>query len=212
MNFSCQTCGGSGIDIRQDRSHESADLSPTMQTADRDWMNDGSADEAVAGEIRDLQAGLIEYVGSLLGGLDGVDDLVQETNLFLWERRGDFRPGSNFRAWAMRVAWFKVMAERRDRARSGQVVFSERIFEMLAAAAEERMPDSDRRLVALRHCLERTRPQDRRLLDWKYGKGASLTDLAAATGCAATAIHKTISRLRLALRHCVEKRLKNENS
>ena len=123
-----------------------------------------------------------------------------------------FFPGTNFRAWAMRVAWFMVMAERRDRARSGQVVFCERMREMLAAGAEERMPESDRRLVALRHCLERTRPQDRRLLDWKYGKGANLSDLAETTGCAATTVYKSISRLRLALRHCVEKRLKEEST
>ncbi len=182
-----------------------------MKSAETNWMDDGDADEALSAEIRALQAGLKEYVAGLLGGGDGVEDLVQETNLFLWERRGEFVPGTNFRAWAMRVAWFKVMAERRDRARSGRVVFSEQMLEMLMARAEERMPESDFRLRALRRCLERTRPQDRRLLDWKYGRGAPLTDLAAATGCAATAIHKTISRLRLALRHCVEKQLKEDN-
>ena len=182
-----------------------------METADQHWMGDSDADEALALEIRALQPGLKEYVAGLLGGLDGVEDLVQETNLFVWERRGEFVAGTNFRAWAMRVAWFKVMAERRDRARSGRVVFSEPMMERLMAHAEERVPESDLRLKALRHCLDRSRPQDRRLLDWKYGRGASLTELAAANGCAATAIHKTISRLRLALRHCVEKRLKEDN-
>ena len=183
-----------------------------METAPRNWMADGDADEALSVEISTIQLGLKQYVASLLGGLDGVDDLVQETNLFLWERRGEFVAGTNFRAWAMRVAWFKVMAERRDRARSGRVVFSEAMLQHLAARAEERMPEADLRLKALRQCLERTRPQDRRLLDWKYSQGASLTDLAAATGCAATAVHKTISRLRLALRHCVEKRLTQDHS
>lgn len=181
-----------------------------MEPAGQQWMAEGDADEALTLEIRALQAGLKEYVAGLLGGHDGVDDLVQETNLFLWERRGEFEPGSNFRAWALRVAWFKVMAERRDRARSGRVVFSEPMMELLMSRAEERAPEADRRLGALRHCLERTRPQDRRLLEWKYAKGASLTDLAESQGCAPTAIHKTISRLRLALRHCVEKRIKDD--
>ncbi len=169
-------------------------------------------DHAVAEEIRALQPGLREYVAGLLGGLDGVDDVVQETNLFLWNKRADFVEGTSFRAWAMRVAWFKVMAARRDRAREGRVIFGDHMMEQLAARAEERMPDSEPRLRALRHCLERTRPQDRRLLDWKYGKGASLTELAAASGKAATAIHKTISRLRLALRHCVENQMKADQS
>lgn len=181
-----------------------------MEPADQQEQSQNEADEAIAGEIRALQPGLREYVSGLLGGLDGVEDLVQETNLFLWTKRGDFVAGTNFRAWAMRVAWFKVMAERRDRAREGRVVFGDSVLAQLAERAEERMPESDRRLSALRHCLERTRLQDRRLLEWKYGRGASLTELATASGKAATAVHKTISRLRLALRHCVEKQLKED--
>ncbi|MCW1921899.1 sigma-70 family RNA polymerase sigma factor [Luteolibacter arcticus] len=172
----------------------------------------GDSASEIAEEIRGFQAGLKEYVAGLLGGADGVDDLVQETNLFLWERREEFLPGSNFRAWAMRVAWFKVMAERRDRLREGRVVFSEPMLEQLAARAAERLGESDQRLDALRRCLDRSRPQDRRILEWKYSRRASLTELAEANGCAPNAMHKMISRLRLALRHCVEKQLGNEHS
>ncbi|WP_367870878.1 sigma-70 family RNA polymerase sigma factor [Luteolibacter sp. Populi] len=166
----------------------------------------------IAAEIRLFQAGLKEYVAGLLGGADGVEDLVQETNLFLWEQRGEFVRGSNFRAWAKRVAWFKVMAERRDRLREGRVAFSESMLEQLASRAEERMPQSDLRLEALRRCLSRSRPQDRKILEWKYSRRASLTELADAHGCAPNAMHKMISRLRLALRHCVEKQLAEDLS
>src|SRR5690606_2489848 len=82
--------------------------------------------------IREMQGELREYIAGLLGGAEGTEDLLQDTNLFLWERRSDYTPGTNFRAWAMRVAWFKVKAELRDRSRSGQVVFSEAILEQLA--------------------------------------------------------------------------------
>mgnify|MGYP000113776971 CR=1 FL=1 len=33
-------------------------------------------------------------------GMDGVDDVLQETNVVLWEKRATFEPGTNFRAWA----------------------------------------------------------------------------------------------------------------
>ena len=183
-----------------------------MDPADQHHPTQGETDEAIAGEIRALQPGLLEYVAGLLGGHDGVDDLVQEVNIFLWTKRNDFVAGTNFRAWAMRVAWFKVMAERRDRAREGRVVFGDSMLEQLAERAAEHMPRADGRLKALRRCLDRTRPQDRRLLEWKYGRGSSLTELATSSGKAASAVHKTISRLRLALRHCVEKQLKEDLS
>jgi RNA polymerase sigma-70 factor (ECF subfamily) len=176
-------------------------------------MADGSDSASViAAEIRHFQSGLKEYVAGLLGGRDGVEDLVQETNLFLWQRREEFVQGSNFRAWAMRVAWFKVMAERRDRLREGRVAFSESMLEQLASRSEERMGQSDLRLEALRRCLSRARPQDRKILEWKYSRRASLTELADEHGCAPNAMHKMISRLRIALRHCVEKQLSEDLS
>lgn len=168
---------------------------------------DGESPPDIAAQIRDFQLGLKQYITGLLGGMDGVDDLVQETNIFLWERRDEYGEDSNFRAWAMRVAWFKVMAARRDRAREGRVVFSEALLEQIAARAEERLPEVDERLAALRFCLGKTRPQDRRILEWKYVRGGSLTALAETMGCSQNSIHKNISRLRLALRHCVEKQL-----
>ncbi|MDP3850732.1 MAG: sigma-70 family RNA polymerase sigma factor [Luteolibacter sp.] len=183
-----------------------------FRTIPADGKRPSDADVTFSEDIRAIQAALKEYVSGLLGWQDGVEDLVQETNLFLWERRIEFEPGTNFRAWAMRVAWFKVMAERRDRARSGRVVFSEEIISRLAARAEERMEETDGRLRALKRCLEFTRVQDRRLLEWKYGRRENLTDLAAGRGISPGSLHKTISRLRLVLRHCVEKQLKEESS
>lgn len=156
---------------------------------------------AIAGVI----PGLRDYVAGFLPGGNEPEELAQETAVFLWEHRADFQPGTNFRAWAMRVAWFKIMARRRDLARQGKVVFSEGLMEKLAARAEEIEPENGERIAGLRHCVSRLGPRERRLLEWKYVRGASLTELAALSGQSADALHKSISRLRLALRRCIEK-------
>jgi RNA polymerase sigma-70 factor (ECF subfamily) len=209
VRFSCQVGAGSGIMTRTRGGTGFANMGNMKQEMAHEGSEGRGNDVFVAEEIRVLQPALREYVAALLSGRDGVDDLVQETNLFLWSKRTDFVEGTNFRSWALRVAWFKVMAARRDRAREGKVVFSDSMIEMLAERAEQRMQEADARLGALRICLEKTRPQDRRLLQWKYARGGSLTELAAACGKAPTAIHKSLSRLRLALRHCVENQLKS---
>ncbi len=170
-------------------------------------LEDSASAREVAALIRGLQPTLTEFAAGLLGGADGADDVVQETNLFLWERRADYEPGSDFRAWALRVARFKVMAARRDVARERRLRFSDETLERLAARAEERAGGAERRLKALGGCLGRIRLQDRRLLEWKYARRGSLTELADAVGESANAIHKKISRLRMALRQCVEKAL-----
>lgn len=170
-------------------------------------LDDSDAAREVAALIRGLQPTLVEFAAGLLGGADGADDVVQETNLFLWERRTDYEPGSDFRAWALRVARFKVMASRRDAARERRLRFSDETLERLSARAEERAGGAERRLRALGECLGRMRVQDRRLLEWKYARRGSLTELAEAVGGSPNSIHKKISRLRMGLRQCVEKAL-----
>lgn len=170
-------------------------------------LEDSAAAREIAALIREIQPTLTEYSAGMLGGATGADDVVQETNLFLWEHRDDFELGTNFRAWALRVARFKVLAARRDRDRNQRLLFSDELLEQFEEKLEDRTSGSERRLRALSVCLSRIRLQDRRLLDWKYIQRAPLSDLARDTGKRPNALHKKISRIRLALRHCIEKTL-----
>jgi len=158
--------------------------------------------------ITALMGPLRGYIASMLGTVDGVDDVLQETNFFLWDRRGDYEVGTSFKAWAYRVAYFKTLAARRDRMREGRHVFSEEFIERIAQKTEE-IDDHGDRLGALQQCLEKLRVQDRRLLRLKYVDQKSLTDYSKVMRVSAASVHKTISRLRLALRHCIEKEMRS---
>jgi len=148
------------------------------------------------------------YLAAILGAWSEVDDLVQETNLVLIMKRDDFEAGSNFIAWAFRVAYFKATTWRRDRMREGRVVLGEIAFQDIAAEAEahfaSRPPVSD----ALAHCLKLLPPRERELVNAKYVERESLVDLAGRLGCTSNSLHKSISRIRLVLRNCVTKTLR----
>lgn len=159
--------------------------------------------------LDEAQGGLRAYLTSLLGTAADVDDVLQETNLFLWERWRDFEPGSSFRTWSFRVAYFKALACRRDRIRRDRLEFSEATIQRIAARASERFQETEERHAALEHCLSRMRRQDRALLAIRYTRGFSLTDYARGQGKSPDAVHKAISRLRLALRQCIDRHLKH---
>ena len=161
----------------------------------------------LADRIAELRPALRGYVLSLLPHYGACDDVVQETCVFLWERREECGEGTNLRAWAFRVAWFKVMAHRRDRVREKTVIFSEDILHEVAEAAEMLADEAQDRLDALRKCLAGLSPAEIRLLQLKYVEGRSLTDYAMVLGQQPSRIQKTLSRLRLALRHCIETKL-----
>lgn len=161
---------------------------------------EGTAFDAL---LADAQPRIRGYLASILGGWADVDDLLQETNLVLIRKRDDFQPGSSFVAWAFRVAYFKATTWRRDRSREGRVVLREHEFQEIAAAAEDYFSQAMPVVQALKQCVAKLPPNDRDLIRLKYVDRQSLTDVAAGLGCRPNTLHKSISRIRLALRKCV---------
>lgn len=158
--------------------------------------------------LDEIQGALHAYIISLLGPGADSDDVLQETNLFLCERWRDFEPGTSFRTWSFRVAYFKTLACRRDRIRRDRVEFGESTLHRIAERAADHYDQTEARHHALQHCLSRMRKVDRSLLAIRYTKGFSLTEYARKEHKTPDAVHKAISRLRLALRRCIDRTLK----
>lgn len=170
-------------------------------------MNNVIEFNEAAKAIEELQDQLLIYITSILGSARDCDDVLQETNIYLINELSQFQAGSNFRAWAYKVAYFKALACRRDNLRRKEVVFSEEFMNELSSKAEDYSIKQADRLSALSHCLEKLPPKDKQLIEKKYIGRASLTQHASKVGKSANSIHKKISRLRLTLRNCVEKTL-----
>ena len=177
-----------------------SDEQPTLSSAEFDAL------------LADAQPRLRGYVASILGAWSDVDDIVQEANLVMVLKREQFEAGTNFIAWAFRIAYFKASTWRRDRMREGRVVLSETAFQDVAAHAETHFADRPPVADALAKCLKLLPPRERELVTAKYVNHQSLVDLAAARGCSANSLHKSISRIRLALRNCVSKNLRSKRS
>ena len=159
-----------------------------------------------------VQPRLRGYVASLLGGWAAVDDVVQETCVVLLQKRETFEAGTNFSAWAFRVAYFTAASWRRDKLREGRVMFSETFFQTAAAIAEGYATDAPDLHDALGHCMRQLPARDQELVRAKYVDGVSLVTQAAAASRGSNAVHKAISRIRLALRHCIHQRIHGDSN
>ncbi|MCA9013773.1 MAG: RNA polymerase subunit sigma-70, partial [Planctomycetaceae bacterium] len=84
------------------------------------------------------QSVLYAYIRSLLPDIEAVQDVLQETNLVLWRRSEEFEAGTNFVAWACKVAYFQVLAFYRDHKRDS-MVFNIELVSMLARQNEEKL-------------------------------------------------------------------------
>ena len=77
------------------------------------------------------------YIITQIPGSPDVRDILQEVNVVLWEKRGTFKEGTNFGAWACTVARYKVLEHRRKEARhAGLFLFNDELSEFLGEKAQ----------------------------------------------------------------------------
>jgi RNA polymerase sigma-70 factor (ECF subfamily) len=148
------------------------------------------------------QGRLFAYILSLLGDPDAANDVLQETNIVLWRDSREFRPGSNFKAWAFRVAHFQVMAWRQRQIRD-RLVFEDDMLEVLALAAREADETFEGRQERLLGCLEKLTPPHREMVRRRYSEGSSLESIAKERGMTSNAIMQALFRIRQSLMSCV---------
>lgn len=154
------------------------------------------------------------FICTLVIDRSDADEVLQETNLALWQQIERFEPGTDFVAWACRVAHFKVM-KLRDAAKRHRVKLDDAVIELLATESiEEQRADHrlaaeryERNRLALVACLEELSERNRNILLLHYQGGQSLTTIGTSIGRTANAVAQLFHRIRASLRTCVHRRL-----
>ena len=157
--------------------------------------------------LTESQNRLYGYVYSLLGDPHAATDVLQETNLVLWRKIAEFRPGGEFIPWAFGIARFQVMAHIRDRKREKEYLLKPELIEFLTAEAEEQAVQFDDLRTALRQCLTKLPANSRELIDRRYAKGQALDAICQETQRNLSAVKVALMRVRVALRECIERQM-----
>ncbi|HBJ33547.1 MAG TPA: hypothetical protein DDZ51_02065 [Planctomycetaceae bacterium] len=142
------------------------------------------------------------YLRTLLPTAADVDDIFQETSLVLWREFHAFTAGTNFAAWACKIAFNRVRAWRARRSRESQK-FSNTLALEISDELISNTELYDARLLALCGCIGQLKPQHRDLLRRRYELGESVESIAQSTGQSIEAVYKKLSRIRHQLFDCV---------
>ena len=152
----------------------------------------------------EVQPRLFAYISTLLGDVHDANNVLQETNMTLWQKSDEFKPGSNFRAWAREIAYFKSLAFVRDSKRD-RLIVNQALIEQYFAQTDQW--DEDERRIALRHCVSQLDGRQRRLLRRRYEDGASMKQLAELQGKSEAAVKMNLRRVRESLMSCIQRKL-----
>lgn len=172
-----------------------------------DMRNPPSRDAFVQ-SLTKAQLGLLRYITALVGDPEAANNILQNTNLLLWKKADEFEPGTNFDAWATKVAYWQVKAYCRDRGRDRHV-FGDMLVEQLADRAGQ-LEDIDQTVGLLRKCLKKLHEKDRELVALRYDNAFSVQQLSSRLGRSPSAIKGALLRARRSLRACVERHMAKE--
>jgi len=164
--------------------------------------------ETFVKSLTESQNRLYGYIYSLLGDHHRAADVLQESNLVLWRKAAEFRPGADFIPWAFAIARFQVMAHLRDKGRD-RCILDPDLIELVGEEVEQECGELEELQVALRVCLTKLPEKSRGLIDSRYFGGLSIKQLAEEVQKTATAIKVALMRIRRGLRDCVQREMKN---
>jgi RNA polymerase sigma-70 factor (ECF subfamily) len=144
------------------------------------------------------------FIRSLVVSRTDAEDLLQETASVLWRRFDEFRPGSNFLAWALTAARFQVMYFR-QRQRKDMLRFSDKFLDAVGAdttLAAERLGEMQE---LLEHCMDKLPDADRDIFELRYRTDLTPKALAERLGRPQSTVYNAVNRIRRVLAECVER-------
>ncbi|MDX1563768.1 MAG: sigma-70 family RNA polymerase sigma factor [Phycisphaeraceae bacterium] len=172
-------------------------------------MQPSDQTEAYLQKVMSHQQGLYAFIFSLVHHVATADDVLQEVNLVLWRKREEYTPGTNFKAWAYRIAYNQVRAHRKKHAMD-RLCFDEDLIGQLAEEAADRAPNLDPRRAALADCLEKLSDEDRKLIRTRYAGDQTMAELSTEVGRSAGALYQALHRIRQALLGCIDQTVAGE--
>lgn len=148
---------------------------------------------------------LAAYVYSLVNRAADAEDILQEVKVTMWKHFAKFEPGSNFRAWARKIATNQILNYRRAEQRRPNADLDQSFIEAVAAEIDRRADTLDRRADALKICLHKLPEAHRKIVVWRYYEDWGVEEIAAKSERTVEAVYRLLSRIRTVLNDCVSR-------
>lgn len=170
-------------------------------------MSKNPQDEDFVRELTNHQGDLFFFIRSLCGDPDAAADIRQAANMILWRKRSAFQPGTNFKAWAFRVAHLEVKTYLRKAARNKCFHYDPEFLDSLATEIPAIIEEFSARRRALAECLKSLTPKDNELIRHHYYTDGTLETLADQTGRSTGTLKARLFQLRAKLKLCIQGKL-----
>ena len=156
--------------------------------------------------LTSCQEALRGYCYAKVGNWVDAEDVLQATNIKLWEKETDWDRSRPFLPWALGVAHYTVLSHFRDRQRD-RLVFEDDVMEFMEQHLRNAAEQTSDLILALRHCLGCMDGKPREILKAHYVEGWSLEEISQTSGRSPSGVKSLLFRLRRDLAQCIKREL-----
>jgi RNA polymerase sigma-70 factor (ECF subfamily) len=155
------------------------------------------------------QRRILTYLTAVVGDLADAEDLLQETSVVLWGKFAEYQPGTDFCAWAIKIAQFKALQHLRKTGRR-EALLRKEVPTLLANQASQMSGKLELEQRALSTCLERLPQRLRRVIRERYERGAQVKSVAELIGLSAVTVRKMLRQAYSLLLACINRQIERE--
>lgn len=171
--------------------------------------------EAAAGEraafaqiLEHHQRAITGFLRARVSRVSDVDDLTQEVFLRCYEARARFDSGAQIRPWLLGIARNVLREWARSMRRRKEVGWTELCLDLEALTQTGSHDIEADVLESLPECLEQLGPSAKQAIELKYRSDQRFSEIGTSLRRSEGAVKLLVHRARLALRQCLQQRIK----
>jgi RNA polymerase sigma-70 factor (ECF subfamily) len=153
------------------------------------------------------QQEIYAYILTLVPHVHDADDLFQDGMTVMWRKFDQFRPGTNFAAWAVQIMRYQILDYRRNQARNKRILMEDALFETLMEHIPTIQDEAAARIEALRKCQTLLSDRAKRILKMRYERNTSIEALASYLKVSRRQVYHVLGQINSTLLRCMRRTL-----
>lgn len=155
------------------------------------------------------QKRIFSYIATLIPNYADAEDVMQEVVGLLWKKYEDYTPNTDFVAWALTIARYKVYEYYKDVKRNQRKLSNETV----RVLEKESLTTSDEynlHLEAVKKCIQKLDMKDYKLIQLRYELNENVKYIASRFGLSVQSVYKSLTRVHNILMRCVNHQIHQE--
>ncbi|MCP4582127.1 MAG: sigma-70 family RNA polymerase sigma factor [candidate division Zixibacteria bacterium] len=163
-----------------------------------------STEKDFMGLILSNQKRLFGYIITMVPNYSDAEDILQDTMTIMWQKFHQFERGSNFVAWGISIARYRIMKYRERRAHT-KLKLDKDVFELLEKRSGPMLDTLSARLDALKDCIKKLTGKEIDFIKMRYQEDLSFQKIASSVGLSVSGVFKAVSQVHYKLILCMRR-------